>query len=99
MKEARNSFICSAVRPFASRIMIFKEGGYGRNPEDAYLVFDFVDSSRDGGSEVFHADVNVFHGVVGVWVVENKSFLDLLVMVSELLDLRSFHRFRKLFGG
>lgn len=36
---------------------------------------------------MLHADVNVFHGVAGVWVVENKRFLDLLVMMSELLDL------------
>ena len=31
--------------------------------------------------------MNVFHGVVGVWVVEDERFLDLLVMMRELLDL------------
>jgi len=36
---------------------------------------------------MLHSDVNVFHCVVGVWVVEDERFLDFLVMVSEFLDL------------
>ena len=55
-----------------------------------HLVFDFVDSSSNSGSEMLHTDVDVLHGVVGVWVVEDKGFLDFLVVVSELLDLWSF---------
>ena len=39
---------------------------------------------------MLHTDVDVLHGVVGVWVVEDKGFLDFLVVVSELLDLWSF---------
>ena len=37
---------------------------------------------------MFHADVDVFHGVVGVWVVEHQSLLDLLVVHCQLLHLR-----------
>ena len=36
---------------------------------------------------MLHADVDVFHRVAGVRVVEDERFLDLLVMMSELLDL------------
>ena len=53
------------------------------------LVFNFVDSSCNSSSEMLHADVNVFHSVVGVWIVEDEGFLDFLVMISELLHLWS----------
>ena len=54
-----------------------------------YLVLNFVDGTSNGSSQVLHTNVNVFHSVVCVWIVENKSFLDFLVMVGELLDLWS----------
>ena len=33
--------------------------------------------------------MNMFHSVVGMWVVENKGFLDFLMMVSKLFNLWS----------
>ena len=36
---------------------------------------------------MLHADVNVFHCVVCVGIVEDEGLLDLLVMMGEFLDL------------
>ena len=51
------------------------------------LVLDFVDGASNGGAEMLHANVNVFHCVVRVRIIEHERLLDLLVMVGQLLDL------------
>ena len=54
-----------------------------------YLVFNFVDCAGNGCSQMFHTNMNMFHSVVGVWIVKDKGFLNFLMMVSKLFNLWS----------
>ena len=54
-----------------------------------YLVFNFVDCAGNGCSQMFHTNMNMFHSVVGVWIVKDKGFLNFLMMVSKFFNLWS----------
>lgn len=75
------SYFSSFVRlVHGGRILLF--GGL-------YLVFNFVDCAGNGCSQMFHTNMNMFHSVVGVWIVKDKGFLNFLMMVSKLFNLWS----------
>ena len=63
-----------------------------------YLVFNFVDCAGNGCSQMFHTNMNMFHSVVGVWIVKDKGFLNFLMMVSKLFNLWSVTFNRSLKG-
>ena len=63
-----------------------------------YLVFNFVDCAGNGCSQMFHTNMDMFHSVVSVWIVEDKGFLNFLMMVSKLFNLWSVTFNRSLKG-